>query len=704
MKSHSSSRWSFQGLGGALALVVAASSACGSSGGQNQVPEKCEIAMGDPAPDFLKRVGCTADFLALSSEPLDATIPGARSGKVVLDTYDGGKLYDQLYFQNSVKYQIHYQFASKFLSGPDHMIVPPLGEFNRTQYYSAERRFILAAITHYEGPDIWALEFAPYDTASAAMIEKLYNLVKAATYFGSKLVFHPTSDAVEVEAKKLPKSIPIKTTNDIFSETDYQPLKLGSTVGKLRFVKADQLESAYVGFREVVVLDRVPNDIAVVAGMITEEFQTPLSHVNVLAQNRGTPNMGLRNATTNAKLKALEGKWVKLTVAASNWDIKEATQADADAWWEANKPKPIEVPALDLTQTELKDVETMVDESALPATKVGLLDEIKKSIKAYGTKATNYGVLKNTQSVPIRPAFGIPVYYYVQFMEENGFFKKVDALLADSQFVNDPAVRDAKLAELRDAIQVAPVNMAFQNLLRTKLTAKFPGQKMRFRTSTNAEDLDGFPCAGCYDSHTGDPANWEGIDEGCRTKNNKNCGLLQAIKKTWSGVWFFRTFEERSYHSIDHRKVGMALLVHHNFPDEEANGVAVTANIFDSSGLEPAFYINVQTGGDAEVVAPPPGVTSDQILYFYSYEGKPVTYLAHSNLLPSGQTVLTPAQIAQLGTALDAIHKRFAPAYMPASGFYGMDVEFKYDDEDNPGMPATLWIKQARPYHGRSDM
>ena len=28
--------------------------------------------------------------------------------------------------------------------------------------------------------------------------------------------------------------------------------------------------------------------------MITEEFQTPLSHVNVLAQNRGTPNMGLR--------------------------------------------------------------------------------------------------------------------------------------------------------------------------------------------------------------------------------------------------------------------------------------------------------------------------------------------------------------------------------------------------------------------------
>ena len=49
--------------------------------------------------------------------------------------------------------------------------------------------------------------------------------------------------------------------------------------------------------------------------------------------------------------------------------------------------------------------------------------------------------------------------------------------------------------------------------------------------------------------------------------------------------------------SIDHKTVAMSLLVHHNFPDEEANGVAVTANPFDPSGLEPGFYVNVQWGG-----------------------------------------------------------------------------------------------------------
>src|SRR4051812_27351512 len=71
----------------------------------------CEISTTEG--DFIKRIGCKADFDRLASIPIDANIPGARSVKVVLDQLDG----DALYFQNSQKYQIHYQFASKFLSG-----------------------------------------------------------------------------------------------------------------------------------------------------------------------------------------------------------------------------------------------------------------------------------------------------------------------------------------------------------------------------------------------------------------------------------------------------------------------------------------------------------------------------------------------------------------------------------------------------------
>ena len=148
----------------------------------------------------------------------------------------------------------------------------------------------------------------------------------------------------------------------------------------------------------------------------------------------------------------------------------------------------------------------------------------------------------------------------------------------------------------------------------------------------------------------------------------------------------------------------MALLVHHNFAQEEANGVAVTANPFDPSGLVPGLYINVQWGGGAEVVDPPPGITSDEFIYQFTYPGQPIIFISHSNLVLDGTTVLTPAQTYELGSALDLIHRRFSPAFGPLAGnngWYAMDCEFKFDDEANPGAPATLYMKQARPYPGR---
>ena len=666
---------------------------CGGGGGKAW---QCQSPAGGP-PDYLTEVGCIADFEALASEPLDASIPGARSGKIVLDQFDD----DALYFQNSNKFMIHYDFASEHLSGPDHPLVPSLSEFNDNQYTSADRRFLLGAVTHYEGPDIWALEIAPYDTASPDMITKLYEAVRQRVYFGSKLAFHPTSEAVEAVAKKLPASVAIATTAAIFAKITYQPLNTGEGIGQLRFVRSAEIETAYAGFRDIVVLDSTPDNISVVAGIISGDFQTPLSHINVLARNRGTPNMGLRNAFNDPALRALEGKWVRLVVGAFEYSLAEVTAAEADAWWEAHKPTPRQVPAMDLTVTDLRDIEYVVIED--PA--VPMRTAIQTGLTAFGAKAAGYSVLRNTPGVPTRPAFAIPVFYYDQFMKQHSFYDRVNTLRADPEFRDKPAVRDAALAQLRADMLAAPVDANFQALLKAKLEADYPGQTMRFRTSTNSEDLDGFPCAGCYDSHTGDPANW-GVDvPTCNTDGNKNCSVLQAIRKTWGTIWKLRTFEEREYHSIDHTAVGMALLVHHNFPAEEANGVAVTANPFDPSGLVPGLYINVQYGGGAEVVDPPPGITSDAFIYQFTYPGQPIIFISHSNLVLDGTTVLTRAQTYELGAALDLIHRRFSPAFGPLAGnngWYAMDVEFKFDDEDSPGETPKLVVKQARPYPGPS--
>ena len=56
------------------------------------------------------------------------------------------------------------------------------------------------------------------------MITKLYEAVRQHVYFGSELAFHPTSEAVEAVAKKLPASRRHRDDAAIFAEIDYQPL------------------------------------------------------------------------------------------------------------------------------------------------------------------------------------------------------------------------------------------------------------------------------------------------------------------------------------------------------------------------------------------------------------------------------------------------------------------------------------------------
>ncbi len=602
--------------------------------------------------------------------------------KTVIDLKDPDKV-DPLYFTNSNKYPIHWNFTSANLSGNGKPIVGGLSDFN-VEYYSINRRFILGAITHYEGPKVWVYEIAPYDKANAEMIAKAYKIIADSCFFGDSLYFHPTSETVAKAAKDLPASVKIITTEQLYAGIDYQPLNCATSMGKLIFFKASDLETNYLSFRNIVVLDAVPNDISVAMGIITDAFQTPLAHINVLSQNRGTPNMALRGAWNNSELRALEGKWVKLVVEPLKYTITEVTKEEADAWWEKNSPSEVGIPNIDTTVKDLRNVEDILD---LKNKSLG--EALKAALPAFGGKASHFSAFPHMdpEKVPYPKAFAVPIYYYCQFMEQNGFNLQISELLADSAFQDNPSVRDEKLKKLRKAMKKAPVDSTFTALLIKKLNTDFPGITMRFRSSTNAEDLDGFTGAGLYTSKSGTAGD---IDD-----------ILDAVKEVWASVWFFRAFEERTYRKIDHKSVGMALLVHNSYPSEEASGVAITANIFDQTGMEPGFYVNVQYL-DASVVLPDSGVTTDQFIYHYSFEGKPIVYIAHSNQLPPGKaTVLTPAQINKLGNALQEIHEFFQPLYgKDPNKKFAMDTEFKFDQPlDDPDGEPVLFMKQCRPYY-----
>ena len=243
-------------------------------------------------------------------------------------------------------------------------------------------------------------------------------------------------------------------------------------------------------------------------------------------------------------------------------------------------------------------------------------------------------------------------------------------------------------AAMTSTMMTAPLDPGFETLLFAKIATEYADyERIRFRSSTNAEDLEGFTGAGLYVSDGADP-----------TKPNS---IRDAIRTVYGSVWFFRAFEERSYRNIDHKAVGMALLVHHSFPAEEASGVAITANIYDKTGMDPGFTINVQYG-DNSVVLPDANVTTDEFIYKFGLEGQPIIFMGHSNMLPAGQTtVLTTAQVYTLGIALQEIHEFFQPLYgRDPTKPYAMDTEFKFDQPvDDPTGKLVLSMKQCRPYY-----
>jgi phosphoenolpyruvate synthase/pyruvate phosphate dikinase len=222
------------------------------------------------------------------------------------------------------------------------------------------------------------------------------------------------------------------------------------------------------------------------------------------------------------------------------------------------------------------------------------------------------------------------------------------------------------------------VDPSLVEAIRREIRRVAPEGRVRFRSSTNAEDLPGFSGAGLYTSKTVD------LSDPHKT-------IERGLRAVWASVWNDGAFEEREMAGIREDRIAMAVLVHESFPDEAANGVAITRNLF--TDWRPAYTVNVQAG-ESSVTNPDGESTPEQFLYYTWYERGPrVEYLARSSLT-GGAPVLSVRELERLGRALGAIHDHFARWYGDRPG-YAMDVEFKL-----VGPNRTLVVKQARPYVG----
>jgi pyruvate, water dikinase len=603
--------------------------------------------------DYLNRLIRPEAFTILQGMPFNSTFSEVKSIKLVYSIPD-----QKMYYSNSEKYAIHYDFCSGVLGYNKGQTT-----FNREQYSkNANRIYILATLNHFTASGIYTLEFLAADQLDCSDIETVYNKVAETFYLGESLRFYANSTDWATC-----KNVPVISSDELYKGQNYQPLNPQENYGYLRKVSATKLSTTYLGRHDIVLLSTIPIDIPVVSGIITTEFQTPLSHINVLSHNRGTPNMALRDGWTNPKLNGLLDKLVYLKVSLDSFNIHEAILSEAQIFWAQKEPQTIHVLKLDTTTTGLVEL-TVADVNW---------------VSTIGGKAANFAELTNVDVPNYGPLplpenyFAIPFYYYCQHIKRYGLDVFINNMLNDQLFRTDISYRKQQLEILHDSIKNSPLDAGLLQLVKAHLANTEGFTNFRFRSSTNAEDIEGFNGAGLYESFTG-------------SLSDPDKPIDKAIKKVWASLWDYGAFEERDYFKIDHRTIAMGVLVHRSYPAEAANGVAITENIYNP--YHPAVTINVQVG-EISVVSPEENQLPDQILFYTNSDESIIEYINHSNVPGmEGKTVMTNNELKELKDYCMAINYHYCKLNLECSP---MDIEFKVDVIKGV---RKVYIKQARLY------
>ena len=132
----------------------------------------------------------------------------------------------------------------------------------------------------------------------------------------------------------------------------------------------------------------------------------------------------------------------------------------------------------------------------------------KASSLFVGNKAANFGILNQISKtanfkVP-EMGFAIPFYYYDLHMKQSKVKEKIEQLAANKELLKSPELLKKALEDIRDSILHFPVDKNLVEKIQLKLMSNPNYTLFRFRSSTNAEDANGFSGAGLYDSKTVD--------------------------------------------------------------------------------------------------------------------------------------------------------------------------------------------------------
>jgi hypothetical protein len=515
------------------------------------------VAAQPGAPRSLGTIRSQAEFDSLAVT-YDQNTPYALPHLLfVIDRKDKNKIY----YVNTKKYAFHKDFVNG-----TYLSLERGKEFFDNNYLKDNRRFILGSIAYQTPIKRWTFEYWEGTLISPEQVKLTADIINA-TFF-VPVAYKPNSLRQEEESRSI-AGLQRVLQSDIAREQSYQALNVAKGIGRIHVItKLD--DHVEIGSNEILVLDEVPLHLPPVAGVITSQPSTPLSHINLLAKGWGVPNAYIKNATT--LLKQYDGWWVTFDAKRDAYDIKRA-DVNQLREYQRRLAQRLDVmkPKFDLSETRL----------------LGLAQQRARAGLAFGGKSANLGEVMNARlpGILVPDGFTIPFYYYDQFLKANKLDDAIYTLLNDQKFVHDPPYRRARLVELREKVQQGKFDAGLRAQVLRRVAQQFPGKGLFVRSSSNSEDLPKFSGAGLYTT----VPNVRGDQQ-----------LIDAIKTVWASLWNFEAYEARERASVDHSKIFMAVLIQEGI-NSESSGVMITADPFDKDNKE-AIYISAKRGLGIKVV------------------------------------------------------------------------------------------------------
>jgi len=595
-------------------------------------------------------------------ERLSKVVNAERFTKFIIEV-DTGEIY---YFNVNV-YDLHRDFVFQALKRKTPSAAE-VDEFNKN-YEMTKPKFILGYVTHHQKQDAWSFAFWSGDKINADQIARTWARLYR-TFFHKPIPFRPDSPEQEEVGKLLAsRGYPVITNDTLYKGSDYQPFNNGRAVGTLRVVPLGTPYDQLIFDRySIVILQEAYPDISPVAGILSTRFSTPLAHVNLRARAWGIPNAGFINASKD--YEPLDGKVVIFETRDQDHTLRAATEAEIKEFEQkVVAARTIDIPAADQKTTTLKD----------------LSDIRKTDARIYGAKTSNLGEIAHAKiaNVNVPDGFGIPFAFYADHLKRNKLDVRIDAMLSDWRWNSDPDWKKAELDKLRIAIRDAPMDKKLLDAVWKKIGKDLGGKGVFVRSSTNAEDLDGFNGAGLYET----VANVTDRDK-----------LSEAIRTVWSSVWNYKAVEERALYGIDHKATQMGVMIQIGV-SATAAGVLVTRNLFNPQDST-SYTINAKWGLGMRVV----GGTRipEQVIFDTKNDGTRIITRSDDPVMlvfdeksggltevdlggAEAQPILTEPRAKALSDAVTAFLPLFKDWNRPA------DVEWVIEGD-------TVWIVQARPF------